>query len=293
MSRRSPVALVALALGAATVLAACAGRAAPALSDPRAIVDGALDAVGQARSVHLEVEVTGSLAAGLGGQATDLGGQPTDLGGQPTDLGGQPTGGSLDLEGTTAEADVDLAAGNVRGSFAAPALPGLGGQLIAIDRVAYLRVDLLGPRYRRLAGGDGGLLDALVDPRRAISELRRALEDLPDPPRMGPDEACGDADCYRVTIPVPVSGLAGALAVGPGRAAGSPAAGGAEGTGGTIDLWVRTSDLRPARLVVTADGGSQGRLTITVQLTRWDEPVSISAPPADQVDEGAPPSLGP
>ena len=279
MSRRFPVALVALALGAATVLAACAGRAAPALSDPRAIVDGALDAVGQARSVHLEVEVTGSLAAGLGGQATDL--------------GGQATGGSLDLEGTTAEADVDLAAGNVRGSFAAPALPGLGGQLIAIDGVAYLRVDLLGPRYRRLAGGDGGLLDALVDPRRAISELRRALEDLPDPPRMGPDEACGDADCYRVTIPVPVSGLAGALAVGPGGAAGSPAAGGAEGTGGTIDLWVRTSDLRPARLVVTADGGSQGRLTITVQLTRWDEPVSISAPPADQVDEGAPPSLGP
>lgn len=271
MSRRFPVALVVLVFGVATVLAACGGQKPPALSDPRAIVDGALDAVGEAKSVHLEVEVTGSLAAGLGGQAA---------------------GGSLDLEGTTAEADVDLAAGNVRGSFAAPALPGLDGQLIAIDRVAYLRVDLLGPRYRKLAGG-GGLLAALADPRRAISELRQALDELPGPPRKAPDETCGDADCYRVTIPVPVTGLAGALGDGLGGVPGWPAPGGADGTGGTIDLWVRTSDLRPARLVVTADGGSQGTLTITVQLTRWDQPVSISAPPADQVDEGAPPSLAP
>jgi len=270
MSRRFKVALVALALGAATVLAACGGQAAPVLSDPRVIMDGALDAVGQARSVHLEVEVTGSLAAGLGGQAA---------------------GGSLDLEGTTAEADVDLAAGNVRGSFAAPALPGLGGQLISVDRVAYLRVDLLGPRYRKLAGGDGGLLGALADPRRAVSSLRQALDGLPGPPRKAPDEKCGDADCYRVTIPVPATGIGAALADGLGGVPGSPAPGGAGA--GTIDLWVRTSDLRPARLVVTADGGSQGTLTITVQLTRWDEPVSISAPPADQVDEGAPPSLAP
>lgn len=270
MSRRVPVALVTLTVAAATVLAACTGRVAPALSDPRAIVDGALDAVEAAKSVHLEVEVAGSPGAGLGGQAT---------------------GGSLDFEGTTAEADVDLAAGAVRGSFTVPAVPGLGGQLIAIDRVAYLRVDLLGPRYRKLAGGDGGPLDALADPRRAISQMREALEGLSGPPRKGPDEQCGDADCYRVTIAVPVAGLAGALENGLGAPPGSPAPG-ATG-GGTIDLWVRTSDLRPARLVVTADDRSRGRLMVTVQLTRWDEPVSVSAPPAGQVDEGAPPSLIP
>ena len=268
MSRHSLIAALVLAVG--TVLAACSGQTAPALSDPKAILSGALDAIGQAKSVHVSAEVAGSLAAGLGGQAA---------------------GGPLDLEGTTAEADVDLAAGNLHGSFAAPALPGLNGELIAVDRVTYLKVSLLGSTYRKLAGGDGGLLGALADPRRAISGLRQTLDGLPSQPLKAPDEKCGDADCYRVTIPAPMTELGAVLGDGLGSALGSLTPDGAGG--GTIDVWVRTNDLRPARLVVTADGGSQGTLTVTVQLTRWDAPVSISAPPADQVDEGAPPGLTP
>jgi hypothetical protein len=54
---------------------------------------------------------------------------------------------------------------------------------------------------------------------------------------------------------------------------------------GSADVWVTKSDLRPAKIAITADGGSQGKLTVTIELTRWDESVSISAPPADQVAE--------
>jgi hypothetical protein len=51
----------------------------------------------------------------------------------------------------------------------------------------------------------------------------------------------------------------------------------------TINFQVEKDTLRPAAIDITADLGAQGNVTINVDFSNWDEPVSIEAPAADQV----------
>lgn len=262
MLRRRPIVL---ALVATVALAACGGSpSAPAISDPKEILTRAVEAAQAARTVHFKADIGGSLAL---------------------DLSGTGSGAPLDLTGTTAEGDIDIAAGSASASFSAPALFGLTGDAIVVGPDTYLRISLLGDKYQKSSTADGGV-GALSDPKQAIADLEKSLDELPTPPVKAPDEKCGDADCYRVTIAVPATDIGGALGGALGGASAAPSVSGS----GTADVWVRKSDLRPAKLVITADGGSQGKLTVTIELTRWDEPVSISAPPPDQVAEPSPSS---
>jgi hypothetical protein len=253
--------LLALGLVAALALGACGGASAPEISDPTEILTKALEATQDAKSVHVKADIAGSVAL---------------------DLTGQGSGGPLELTGTTVEGDIDLAGKNAQATLSAPALFGLSGELIVIGQDSYVKISLLGDKYQKTTNETDSPTDALSDPQQAIADLQKALEDLPAPPTKAPDEKCGDADCYRVTLDVPTTDVGGAL----GGVLGS-AAPDVSGTG-TIDVWVRKDDLRPAKLVVTADGGAEGKLTVTLELTRWDEPVSITAPPADQVEESSP-----
>jgi hypothetical protein len=254
--------LFALGLVAAIALGACGGSpGASPISDPKEILTKALEATQDAKSVHFKADVAGSVAL---------------------DLTGQGSGGPLELTGTTVEGDVDLAGGNVQASFSAPTLFGLSGELIAIGQDSYLKVSLFGDKYQKSTSETGGPTDALADPQRTIADLQKALDDLPTPPTKAPDEKCGDKDCYRVTVELPTTDVGGAL----GGVLGSSAPD-VSGSG-TLDVWVQKDDLRPAKLAITADAGDQGTLAITVQLTDWDAAVSITAPPADQVQESSP-----
>jgi hypothetical protein len=259
MARRP---LLALGVVAALVLGACGGSpGASPISDPTEILTKSLEATQDATSVHVKADIAGSVAL---------------------DLTGQGSAGPLDLTGTTVEGDIDLANGNAQASFSAPTLFGLSGELIVIGEDSYLKISLLGDEYQKSTNTADDPTGALSDPQQAIADLQKALDELPTPPTKGPDEKCGDADCYRVTIDVPTTDVGGALGGVLGSAA--PDVSGSA----TIDVWVRQDDLRPAKVVVTADGGAEGTITVTLELTRWDEPVSISAPPADQVVESSP-----
>jgi len=258
MARRP---LLALGLVAALALGACGGSSAPEISDPTEILTKALEATQDAKSVHFKADVAGSVAL---------------------DLTGQGSGAPLELTGATVEGDVDLAGGNVQATFSAPTLFGLSGELIVIGQDSYLKISLFGDKYQKSTNGTGGPTDALADPQETIAELQTALDDLPTPPTKAPDEKCGDKDCYRVTVQLPTTDIGGAL----GGALGS-AAPDVSGSG-TLDVWVQKDDLRPAKLAITADAGDQGAVTVTIELTDWDAAVSISAPPADQVEVSAP-----
>jgi hypothetical protein len=254
--------LLALGLVAAFVLGACGGSpAASPISDPTEILTKALEATQEAKTVHVKADIAGSVAL---------------------DLTGQGSGGPLELTGTTVEGDIDLAGKNAQVSFSAPTLFGLGGELIVIGPDSYLKVSLLGDKYQKSTNAADNPTGALSDPQQTIADLEKALKDLPTPPTKAPDEKCGDAECYRVTVDIPTTDVGGAL----GGVLGS-AAPGVSGSG-TIDVWVNKATLRPAKLVITADGGAEGTITATVELTRWDEAVSISAPPADEVVESSP-----
>ena len=105
------------------VVAACGGgSSAPALTDPTEIVTAALTSTESAKSVHLDATLDGTLSIampGAGGAAAPI-----------------------ELDGTTAAADIDIAGGAAKVTFAAPALFNLTGELIAVDGKAYVKTSL-------------------------------------------------------------------------------------------------------------------------------------------------------
>jgi LppX_LprAFG lipoprotein len=262
MTRRLPATL-ALASTLALVLTACngGGSSAPALTDPKEIVTAGLKATEAAKSVHLDLTLDGTISVAL------------------------PIGGSaatpINLTGTTASADVDFAKPAIKATFAVPAMLGLAGELIAVDGKSYIKTTITGPLYQESAGSVGP-----VDPAKA-SGLADNLGDLLFQEGVtlvkGDDVACGSKQCYTVTAHLTAENL------------GTTAARGMSGlpvdlTGATLDLTIHVEKDLPHHLagvtaVVTMADGS--KVTAELTASKWDEPVSVTAPPADKVKPAA------
>jgi hypothetical protein len=255
MPRRLAPLLAGLAVVTSLIAAACSSTpSAPALSDPKEILSQSVGALATAKTFHLKADVSGSIAM---------------------DMTGSGTATPLDLTGTTLEGDMDIASKKAHLTFAAPALLGTTGEVVLVDNATYTKVSLLGPKFTKTesAAGDS---EVPTDPVKAIADVKAALEKLPNPPTKNADVRCGDKDCYSVSVALSsddLGDLGGDL---------GPLPSGAAGTG-TIELWSAKDNLRPARVVITVDGGAQGKLTITLDVTNYDASVSIAAPPADQV----------
>jgi hypothetical protein len=258
MIRRLPS--LALGLGAtlAILLAACGGTTTgPALTDPKEILTAALKSTESAKSVHLDITVDGkaSIALPVGGAA----------------------GAPVDLTGTTASADVDFAAKAAHATFSVPALLNFAGELIAVDGKSYLKTTLTGPLYQESAAGQ-----TPIDPTNA-SGMVDNLGDLLSKPGVvlvkGEDVACGSKQCYTVSADLTAADLG---VTGTGAISGLPV----DLTGATLKLTVRVEKDLPYHLAgVTAvlTMPNQGTLTMELTASKWDAPVSISAPPADQI----------
>jgi hypothetical protein len=246
---RSP--RLAATLAALAVIVAACGGSTPAIEDPKEILVKAVEALQQAKSFQFRADLSGSV---------------------PLDLTGTGNGQPLDISGTTLEGAVDVANERARLAFKIPMLLNTSGEAIVVDKVAYLKVSLVGPKYQKFDTGQAtGGLAVPTDPKASLDELRKGLDSLASPPKKLANERCGDADCYHVQVAL------------------DPATmnlGSAEGSA-NLDVWVRTNDLRPAKVSLTADGGSQGKVTVAVELFGYDGAVTIEAPPADQVEEGS------
>lgn len=251
-------AILVLAVAIAMLVAACQGSTAgPALSDPKEIVTAALKSSEAAKSVHLEIAIDGSATVSL-----------------PI-AGG--TGTPVDLTGTTASADIDFVGNAAKATFSVPKLFGFAGEAIAADGKTYLKTSLTGPLYQESASGATPL-----DPSNAGGMIE-SLGDLLFKPGVvllkGDDVACGSKQCYTVSADLTSEqlGLTGTGAIG-----GLPVDVG----GATLRLTVRVEKDLPYHLAgVTAVVSMPDDAKINVELTasKWDDPVSISAPPADQV----------
>ena len=166
-----------------------------------------------------------------------------------------------------------------------PALLNTSAELIGVDQAVYYKV--LGPlaqmanadptgKYTKIdvpqsSGSPGSIAS---DPLKAIDEFKTALDKLPSPPTLGPNEKVGDQDCYHVIIKLTSDQLKSL----------SPAEAGTLTTPFTlsVDVWARTNDLRPAKLAFGADAGTQGNFAVTLTMA-YDTNVSIQAPSADQI----------
>lgn len=234
------------------LVAACGGGGAPPIEDPKEILVKAVEALQQAKSFQIRADLSGSV---------------------PLDLTGTGSGQPLDISGTTLEGAFDMANERARLSFGVPMLLNTTGEVIVVDKVGYLKVSLVGPKYQKFdatKGSEG--LDVPTDPKASLDEVRKALDELKSPPQKLANERCGDADCYHVQVPFDAADM------------NLP-----ENATATLDVWVRTNDLRPVKLSLASDAGSEGKVTIAVEIFGYDEAVAIEAPPADQVEEGTAP----
>lgn len=251
MTRRLLAALAALAF----VLVACGAPAAPALTDPKEILSQSVLSLKNVKTIDVKGTLTGTVNAAQMG--------------------------SLPLDGTTIAMALDIAAKKASFVLDAPSFLGTKVDALLIDKAAYYKV--AGPlagfvgadptgKYTKVDAGaaaSSAPVDA-TDPQKAIDELKAALDKLPSPPTKQADERCGDTDCYHVNVAVTGEQLAQLGAVG------------AEAFSFTFDIWSRKNDLRPAKFVLGFDGGDQGAVTATFDLT-YDGAVTIEAPPDDQV----------
>ena len=123
--------------------------------------------------MHVDVVVDGSAAISL--------------------LGGAGT--PVDLNGTTAAADVDFANDAVKATFAVHAGVTLNGELIVVGGTAYLKTELTGPLYRSSPAAD-----APFDPANAGTIIDNLGDLLLEPDVSlvkGDDTACGTQSATR------------------------------------------------------------------------------------------------
>lgn len=247
--------LVPLLLG--VTLAACQGQPAVLLQDPNAILAAAVTSATAATSVHIDLTADGTVAL---------------------DPFGTGAGAPIELTGTTAAADIDLATGKTRATFAAPALLGLAGEAIVVEDGAYLKSTLTGPKFRHtvLATPAGAPLKGLTD--------LLARTDLA--PVKGADVPCAGGTCYTVTIELTPDELAGIVTGFDLPTALPIPIPLPDVSAATVDLTLHVEQVTTRLSGITAaiDLGDTGDLTAEATFTRWNEPVSIAAPPGDQIE---------
>ena len=127
-SFQARAAALAVLVAASTLVAACQSAPTPSeLQDPRAILAAAVTTTAAAKTVRVDATAYGSVAV---------------------DLLGIGAASTVELNGTTASADLDLARGNARTTFSAPGILGLTGELIALDGTSYFKSTLTGTLYQ-------------------------------------------------------------------------------------------------------------------------------------------------
>ncbi len=229
----------------------------PQPTDPAAMAAVALADLAGRSTLHADVTVSGTYRLDLTGFGWAL----------PVALGG-----------TTAVADVDLAGRRMAASLSAPSLLGLRADIAAADGAVFLRATqfLQGDRWVREPVTPGSLAEAAADPARTFSAIAAVLARPGASATRLADEAVGGTPCAVVAFTIPAADFSA-----PGTL-GSVVAGSLARDVPAV-AWVRAADLGLAKLALDLDLGSRGAVHLDVTFTNLDQPVSVLAPPADQV----------
>jgi hypothetical protein len=260
MSRQIPAVRASIVALALSVAACNGGTLGPPLADANAVITAALKASEAATSVHVQIAIDGETAVAL-------------------PIGG--AGGPVDLTGTTISGDLDMANSAARLTFSMPGLLNLSGELIAVGGKAYLKTTITGAQYRAVDLGSTLPVDP-TDLNGMIGGLGDLLSKPGVDPVKGEDVSCGSKQCYTVNVDLDATELATLVGA---AGQGLPI----DLTGASLHMTLRVEKDLPYHLaglsatLTTADGHE---VTMDVTFSKWNEPVSITAPPADQVAPG-------
>ena len=251
MHRRA-IALPALLVAVAIAIGACGGST-PALTDPAEILTKAVEALQKVKTVHLEATVDGTVKL---------------------DITGTGQAGDIALTGTKLAADVDVAGSNLKANLEVPAMLGMTADVIVVGGDSYVRTSLLGTKYTKSPTADAGLPVDGVDPAKSLAELQTWLKRPEVSPKKIDDKACGSKSCYQVQIDLSAAEM---LSLIPGGADMGDAQ-------VILTVLVEKDTLRPAGIVVKFGATAVGEVTLTLTMSKWDESLAITAPPASEVE---------
>ncbi len=243
------------------VLAACG---AGAVTDPKEIITQGLDKTGDLTSFHLSVAVTGSITE-------------------------TKSGTSIALDGTTFEGDV-ATSGSVSLTFAVPTLLGLKGDVLVVDKKdLYVKSTLTGAKWSHQAlpvpspGASGASASSGTDPKAFIAKLKEFLAKDGVVTKKLDDVTCGDRKCYHVQVTIPSSVMASMSSASP-----MPSLNPADifGDALVLDLQFDRENLWLTSVSTSVSSTKLGTINLTITLSAFDKPVTVTPPPADQVQEG-------
>lgn len=248
--RFAPVMLAVLAL-----LAAC--QSSPSITDPVDIITQGLDATADLKSLHISLELDGSFSVPDGG-------------------------GTFNLDSTSLEADVDIEAKSLRASLAVPAFLGLTADVILIGQDVWFRTSMGGTKWFHQTNDVMGSPSpsASLDPQVMIDQVKEALAKDGVVTKKLADVACGDRQCYQVSVTVPSALMndAGAVAsLDPSTIFGDAA---------VINLLFDREKLWLTEVSTSVDSETLGTISATLSFSNFDEAVDFSPPPSPDVTEG-------
>lgn len=240
------------------------------LSDPNEIASRSVSGFQSVKTVHIEAKLDGSInAAALGSLS-----------------GGSLSGlsGAIKLDGSTLSGNVDIANSAAHLTATVPNLFGLTIDYILVDGYLYGKVSVGGDKYTRtrvstiLPAASGNDPSASFDVVGALGTFKATLDQAGVTATLAGRDKVDGRDSYHVTVTVPKDKVNQTI----GSVGGSFSAG-LSVDSLSIGYWVYVDTLEPAQLEVTATSAELGHVDVTVALTRYNDPVTVTAPPEGQV----------
>ena len=247
-------------LGAVLVLAA-ACQSTPAITDPAAIVTQGLDATANLKSLHMSLALSGTFNV-------------------------PNSGGSFNLDSTSLEADIDVAAKNVHLTFGVPAFLGLTGDVVVIGKDVWVKTSMTGTKWSHqttsLTGSASPAASAVesLDPQAMIAKVNEFLKKPGVVTKKLADVDCGDRKCYQVSVSVPSSLMSSAGAV----ASFDPST--VFGDALVLNLLFDRDKLWLTEASTSVKSDTMGSFTATLSFSKFDEALTFSPPPSADVTEG-------
>jgi hypothetical protein len=244
--------------------------------DPESIISQVVTGGSDIKSFHIKLAVTGTIkAAAMASTGGALGG----------------LSGDLKLDGSSIEGDVDVANQAAHLTVALPTMA-LSGDVILVNNVLYYK--LLTPKYTKMdlatLGSSLGALSsslpvavpspgasAMSDLTGQIDQLRTTLQNAGVKATLvGVEQISGkDADHINISIPLDMINAQLAAAASPSPAPKLDSA--------SVDVWIYKDTYRIAQFEAKGASSTLGNLDLTITVSNYDQPVTIAAPSADQI----------
>jgi hypothetical protein len=210
----------------------------------------------------------------------------------------------IKLDGTAIEGDVDVVKQAAHFGLTVPALELLGGaaitaDLIVIDKVGYVKLSGIpgvSTKYQSMSLSNLGSLTSslpvsvptagpstLTNVEDQIAKVRQQLKDAGAEPTLVGVEKIGGNDAYHISVKVPIDLLNEKIA-----AASSPSPASLKIDSATFDLWAYKDTYNLAQVEIKGASSTIGSLDLVITVTNYDAPVTVTAPPASEVQTAAP-----